>query len=87
MAVWMWQEQDDPTREWGMIVATVESDAPETIRAVASRMGLRVWPLAHRSLEVVEMMRPLAEAQHHASGRPVRLVRLEVEEVVEVLYG
>lgn len=65
-----WQVQE-PDGRWSMVAAGIDSDAQ--------------MPLIHRSLEIMERLRPFAELHAKMTDQPLRLAKFELATVLEGL--
>jgi hypothetical protein len=74
--LYAWQVQE-PDGRWSMVGAMIP---PTNDLGLPSGAHL---PLIHRSLKVVDLMRPFAEAHAAQTGQPLRLARFSLAEVLE----
>jgi hypothetical protein len=71
--LYCWQVQE-PGGEWSMVGRLMANPATGTAFHT---------PLIHRNRDVVNQMRPLAEAHAAATNQPLRLSRFTLTEVLE----
>lgn len=71
--LWAWQVQE-PDGKWSMVGALL----PDGLGGARNTHA----PLIHRRLDVVQMMRDMAEGHARATGQPLRLAHFKLTEVV-----
>lgn len=68
-SLYAWQVEE-PDGRWSMVAASI------------GPMGSQA-PLIHRSLDIIEKFRPLAEAHAEATEQPLRLAHFRLDKVIE----
>ena len=63
-----WQVQE-PDGRWSMVAAGIDSDTQ--------------MPLIHRSLDIMERFRPIAELHARTTNQPLRLAKFSLATVLE----